>query len=291
MALSTPAASSSSTKGIAFMVAGGVVLTVNDAVLKWLTADYPVGEIIFLRGAFAFVPIALFIWRSGGMAVMRIRSLRAQGIRAGAAACSAFLFVAALGLMPLADAVAISFAGPLFITALAPSFLGEKVGWRRWSAVVVGFAGILVMTRPGGDTLHWVALVPLGAAFAGSFRDLITRRITTTESTPAIMWFTTLAVTLGGLVTAPFGWRMPAPADLGLCAISGCLLGAAHYLLIEAFRFAEAALVAPFRYITIIWAAVLGFLVWGDLPDHWMIIGSALVVGSCLYILHRERRR
>ncbi len=271
------------------MVAGGFVLTVNDAVLKWLTADYPVGEIMFLRGVFAFVPIVFFVWRSGGMAALRIRSLRAQGVRAGAAVCSAFLFVTALGLMPLADAIAITFAGPLFITALAPSFLGEQVGWRRWTAVVVGFAGILIMTRPGGETLRWAALVPLGATFAGSTRDLITRRITTTESTPAIMWFTTLAVTLGGLVTAPFGWRMPSAMDLGLCAIAGCLLGGAHYLLIEAFRFAEAALVAPFKYFSIIWAALIGFLVWGDLPDHWMIAGSALVVGSGLYILHRER--
>lgn len=289
--MNTPSDPTFSTKGVACMVGGGFLLTLSDAVLKWLTAGYPVGEVIFLRSIFVFPPIMLFVWKSGGIAVLGIRSLRAQGLRALAAVGSTFFFVTGLSLMPLADIIAITFAGPLFITALAPPFLGEKVGWRRWTAVVVGLTGVLLITRPGPATLHWGAVVALAATFSGVVRDLVTRRITVTESTPAILCVTTVAVTLGGLATLPFGWTMPTAMDIGRWALAGCLFAGAHYLVIEAFRLAEAALVAPFKYFNLIWAVLFGFLIWGNLPDRWVLSGAVLVIASGLYILHRERRR
>lgn len=274
------------------MVGGGALITLNDGAVKWLSADYPIGEIMTLRGLFIFLPIALIAWRMGGLRALEIRNLGAQGARAGLAMLSTVFYLTALAVMPIADIIAISFAGPLFLTMLATPLLGERVGWRRWTAVVVGFIGVVVMVRPGSGALQAVALLPVGSALMGALRDIITRRITSdmasAESSVAILCFTSLVVTLAGLLTLPFGWRTPSLVDLGLLALSGFLIGAAHYLLIEAFRFAEAGLIAPFKYINIVWAALIGFLVWGDIPDRWIVFGASLVIGSGLYIFHRE---
>jgi drug/metabolite transporter (DMT)-like permease len=192
----------------------------------------------------------------------------------------------------LAENIAISFAGPLFVTALATPLLGEFVGWRRWMAVLVGFAGILVMLRPSGTGLNWYALLPLGAAVFGGLRDVLTRRISGTESSVSILLISTIAVIGAGLVTAGFGdWSKLTIMDIGLLAVTGLLSGTAHYLLIQAFSTGEASLVAPFKYSSLLWGVLIGTLVWGDLPDQWMILGSILVVGSGLYILHREMLR
>jgi drug/metabolite transporter (DMT)-like permease len=283
--------SSAPLHGIACMVAGGALLTANDALLKWLSADYPVGQILFVRGLFVMVPVGLLAWRTGGMAALRVRNPGGQALRAALVVVSAFCFVTALSLMPLAETIAIAFAGPLFITALAPRLLGETVGWRRWTAVVVGFAGVLLTTRPTAAGVNWIVFLPLGAALGGALRDIVTRRICVTESSPSIMLVTTAAVALAGLSMALFGWRPLAAADVVLLACTGFLLGGAHYLLIEAFRHAEAALVAPFKYTNLIWAGLIGFVLWGDVPDAWMAMGAALVIGSGLYIAHRETGR
>ena len=274
------------------MVVGGVLLTLNDGTVKWLSADYPIGEIMTLRGLFVFIPIALIAWHRGGLRALEIRNLGAQGARATLTMLSTVFYLTALAVMPIADTIAITFAGPLFLTMLAAPLLGERIGWRRWAAVVVGFIGVVVMVRPGSDALAAVALLPVAAALMGAVRDIITRRITsdatTAESSVAILCFTNIVVILAGLLTLPFGWRLPAMGDLALLALSGFLLGAAHYLLIEAFRYAEAGLIAPFKYISIIWAALFGFVVWGDIPDRWIVAGAGLVIGSGLYIFHRE---
>lgn len=277
-------------KGIACMLVGGLLLSVNDTILKWLSTEYPVGQVLFMRAVFVIIPIAILAWRGGGLSTLGIRRYRGHALRAVLVVTSSFMFVTALGLMPLADVVAITFAGPLFLTALAPWLLGEKVGWRRWSAVLVGLAGVMLIVRPTGDAVRLVALLPLGTALMGALRDIITRRISVTESTPAILCFTTIAVGCAGLATLPFGWFVPTPGDVALLALCGVTIGCAHYLLIEAFRLAEATLVAPFKYTIIVWAVLFGFIVWGDLPDRWVVGGSAVVIASGLYILHRETR-
>ena len=207
---------------------------------------------------------------------------------------STFLFIYALRFLPLGETVAITFAGPLFVTAMAPFALGETVGWRRWAAVFVGFAGVLFITRPTAEAFQLAALLPLGAAFLSAVRDLVTRRITVNESSMAILLTTTLALMGAGLCTIPFGWRMPSLADAGVMAVSGVLVAVGHYYTIETFRHAVTALVSPFKYLSIIWASLIGLLVWGEVPDSWMTFGTLLVVASGLYILHREllvRRR
>ncbi len=272
------------------MVAGFALLTLNDAVLKWLTASYPTGQIVFMRSIFVMILVGVIAWRFGGLQTLRVVNLRGQLVRAGTMTVATLLFVTSLRLMPLADAIAIAFAAPLFVTALARPLLGEHVGWRRWAAVLVGFGGVLVMFRPTGEAVRLVALLPLGVALASALKDIVTRRITATESSVAILFITTLVLAAAGLVTVVGGWRAITLFDFGLFAVGGFLLGGAQYLTIEAFRYAEAAVVAPFEYSAVLWAILYGFLIWGDVPDRWIISGSAIVIASGLYILHRESR-
>ena len=191
--------------------------------------------------------------------------------------------------MPIADAIAIAFAGPVIATALAALLLKESVGWRRWSAIAVGFAGVIVMVRPTPDLVRLVAVVPLLAATVGAFRDIVTRKMGTGgESTPAIMLVSTSVVSIAGLFTIPLGWAPVALDDLALFVGSALLIAFAQGLMIESFRLGEVGLVGPFKYTSLVWAVILGLLVWGDLPDAWTWVGSALVVGSGLYIWRRE---
>ncbi len=279
---------SSSVRGITCMVAGMALLTLNNAVTKALTVGYPPGEVVVLRAIFVFLPISFLVWREGGLSALRINNLGGQLVRAGFLVVSTFLMIIALRLLPLADVMAITFAGPLIITALAAPMLGEHVGWRRWAAVFVGFTGILIMLKPDPDVFQLAALLPLCVAFSSSMRDLVTRRISVGESSTAILCFSTSAVLVSGFLTLPFSATAVVPSDIPLFALAGCLQGAAHYVLIESFRHGEAAVVAPFKYSALLWATVFGALIFGDFPDAWIWAGSVPVVASGLYILHRE---
>ena len=273
------------------MIGGGAVITLNDAVMKMMTVGFPVGEILFIRGVFVIIPIALLAWRFGGVTQLKVRSIRAQAIRAALTVLSTYLFITSLRYLDLADAVAIGFTGPLFLTALATPVLGEWVGWRRWAAVGVGFVGVLAMTRPGGEGAQWAALMPLGAALSGAIRDMLTRRMTVTETSVSMLCVSSVSVTLSGLATLPFGWPAVDLGDVGILAGAALFLGLGQFLFIEAFRLGEAVVVAPFKYSNLLWGILFGFLFWSQLPDRWTLAGAILVIGSGLYIFHRETLR
>jgi drug/metabolite transporter (DMT)-like permease len=277
-------------RGIVLMVAGTALIALNDAIAKWLTASYPVGQILTIRGIFFLVPVMVLVWHGGGLKALRVHSVRGQAFRALLFVLASALFVTSVGLMPLPTVIALTFASPLFITALAPSMLGEHVGWRRWAAVLVGFAGVLLIMRPFQEGWQWVALVPVAGALVGSLRDLTTRQITAYESSASILFYAALAVIVLGLMTSPFGWQPVTLFDLMLFALQGLSMGAAHYLMVEAFRHAEAALIAPFKYTGFIWAVIYGATIWGESPDAMTWAGAAVILASGLYILHRELR-
>jgi drug/metabolite transporter (DMT)-like permease len=283
--------SSAPGKAIMCMLLGSAFLISNDAVLKWMTGNYHVGQLLFCRGIFIGLPLAILIWRAGGLKSLRVVNPKDHAIRAILVIIGTFLFISSLKYLPIADAVAITFAGPLFVTALAPRLLGERVGWRRWMAVFAGFIGIVVIMRPGGGLIQWAALLPLAASLSGAFRDILTRHMSAKETTVSLLFYTSLAVTLAGLATTPFVWTPVPLTDWGWFALSGLLVGGAHFLMIETFRFGEAALVAPFRYSGVIWAALIGYFVWGDIPDSGTTMGISIVVISGIYILHRQRVR
>ena len=282
-------ASSAPEKAIVCMLLGAALLTTNDAVLKWLSSGYHVGQIMFCRGIFISLPLTILIWQAGGLKSLRPVNPKGHAVRAVLVIVGTFLFVSGLAYLPLTDAIAIAFAGPLFITALAPSLLSESVGWRRWSAVLAGFIGIFLIMRPGGAVIQWAVLFPLAASLAGAFRDLLTRHLSSQETTVAMLFYTTLGVILASLATIPFIWTPVPLVDWGWFALSGLLVGCANFFMIETFRYGEATLVAPFKYSGVIWAGLLGYFIWGDIPDFATIAGVSLVVVAGVYILHRER--
>ena len=278
--------------GIACTVAGAGLLTTSDGFVKWLTDGYPVTQIIVIRGAFILLPMVLLAWRLGKLETLRVRQPGWQLLRALLFTASVFLFLNGLRFNPLAITTAIAFASPLILTALAVPLLGETIGWRRWAAVLVGFGGVLAIVRPFGEAINLYALLPLACAVTGAFQDIITRRISDTESAVSVLLCSTI-VTMIAAASFMFDgtWRMPDAVDFSLLVMTGLLSGAAHYLLIETFVRAEAAVVVPFRYTALVWGMAIGFVVWGDIPSGLDWLGILLIVGSGIYIVHREALR
>ena len=279
-------------KGIACVIVGGALLALNSTVVKFLVEDYPPGQIMAVRAVFVFGVVACFVWRDGGLHTLRIRSYGGQISRALCLALTTCLMILSVERLPLGDVFAINHASPLIMTALAVFFLGERVGWRRWAAVFAGFVGVLIMLRPTPAAFQAAALLPLLVAFFSAVRDIITRRLAATDTSTATFFVTTLVILIAGLLLSVFtGWQPLRLDDIWLFALAALFQGLAHFLMIEAFRFAEAKVVAPFKYATILWAMVIGFIFWGDVPDFWIITGGSIVVASGLYILHRQRLR
>ena len=289
---------SSQLQGILFLIISGAILSFTDGLAKLLAGTLVIGEIIFFRACFVFVPILVIIGWRGGFSTLRVHSWKSQLWRAACVIVTTYLFLAATRHLPLADAIAILFASPIFVTAMAPFALGEKVGWRRWSAVLVGFIGVLLMIRPGSNPLVMSALLALGATFCLSVRDIITRAMSGRESTSAIMLVSTGCILVSGFASWPLGyfipgigeWRLPTTREFWLLAMTGILQGVGQYFMVTAFLLAEAVIVVPFRYFSLIFAALFGYLIFGDIPSFTMLAGAFVVVGSGLYIFQREIR-
>ena len=258
-----------------------------DAAAKWLTVDTPTGEIIFGRGIATLLCILVLIARAGPR-VLRPNNARGIFERAAVAVLFTFFLMASLRELPIAEVIAILYASPLILAAIAPSLLRETVGLHRWIALFIAFAGVLVMMRPGAETLRWVALLPLAAAFIGAFRDVLTRRVAGTETSLAIQFYTTLAMIVFGGVTIVFGWRALPWGDVALLTLCGVFQFVGQYFFIDAFRYAGATILAPFKYSMLVWALIVGFVIWGDIPDAWAIVGTLLIAGSGLYVIYRD---
>ena len=258
---------------------------------------------MFFRSAFAIMPVVLiYAWRRELMsAVVTSRPLGHLG-RGAISVAGMFLNFAALARLPLVDATAISFAAPLITVAFAAWFLGERVRIYRWSAVGVGFVGVIVMLWPYLDFAQFSAegaaaqAATLGAIFAliGAFTNagavIQTRRLTDTETTSSIVFYFSLFCALAGLATLPFGWVWPTGWQLAALIGAGLVGGLAHIFLTESYRYAPASMVAPFDYTTMVWAFVLGYWMFGEVPTVYVYIGAAIVAASGLFVIWRERQ-
>ena len=271
------------------MMGGALALTINDGMAKYLTETYPVGQVMAIRGTSILVLLAVFILVSRNRITVKINSWRNNLYRGLAMTGSTFCFITGLSLLPITDAIAIAFAAPLLTTILAVFFLKERVGWHRWVAIFFGFVGVIIIVQPTGDAFKLVALAPLGAAFFGAIRDVITRKITNSESSLTILITSMFLITLLGYATYPLGWSEIQIKHLWLFLGSSVLVGLAQYLMIEAFRLGEVGLISPFKYSSLIWAIIIGFVVWGDIPNYLVLIGSVVVVLSGIYLLRGER--
>jgi drug/metabolite transporter (DMT)-like permease len=278
-------------RGILAMMTAMFALTCNFAFVKLAGASLPVGEILFLRGLVASILLAIAIFATGTHRHFRALLHRTVLWRTIFESSGAALFVTALMTSTIADVTILLQAMPLTITAGAALWLGEKVNWRRWAAVAVGFVGVLIVVRPGLAAFQWASLLVLSAVLLSTLRDLTTRRMPEGAPTMLVAIAAVSALSLVGLSLWLFEhWKVPDGRTLFQVAGSGSVLSLGLFFIVSAMRRGELSIIAPFRYSAVLWAILLGYLLWGEAPDPPTIIGALVIVASGVYISYRERK-
>jgi drug/metabolite transporter (DMT)-like permease len=287
------------TKAVSLKILSTFLFALMSAQARYLGNVFPLGEVVFFRGLFALLPVLLiFGWRNELRGALRTDRLPAHLVRGAFSVCGTFCTFGALARLPIADVTAIAFIAPLITVIFAALILKEHVHVYRWSAVAVGFGGVLLMLWPylgNHAALTSTMIVGLGFAFANAFTSvgatIQIRRLIATESSAAIVIFMTLIVIGASLLTAPFGWRMPATSAEMLVLIGiGIAGGLGQMVFTESYRYAPASFLAPFDYTAMLWAFLLGFWIFGEVPT-WSVVGGALIVaGAGIFVILRERR-
>src|SRR5262245_20591116 len=280
--------------GIVLINLAVAVFTGMDGVIKGVSETFPTGELVFFRNLFAFAPILGFMLWQGGIA-LRTRHVFGHLMRGLFGVSAMYCYFLSYKLLPLSDAIALGLSGPIFLTVLSIPFLGEHVGVRRWSACIVGFIGVLIMTRPGAGVWQIEAAVPLLGAVFYALAMISIRKLTGTEGSGSIVFYFTLFATLAGLATAPLGrfdpefaWVWPSGGEWLIVMAIGLMGGSAQILMTIAYRSAPVSVVAPFDYMALVYGFILGFIFFAEIPDGYLIVGGATVVASGIYIVHRE---
>jgi len=277
--------------GILAMVGAMGCFIVNDSLVKYASQTMPATQLIFVRGVMASLLVLAVAHATGATRKVREIARGWVAVRAVVDAMATMLFLASLFHLPLANATAINMASPLIITVLAAMFLGERLGASRWIAIIVGFAGVLLIIQPRTDGFDGYALVCLLSTVLLSVRDLVTRRVHSAVPSIMITLSNTIAVTLFAALLSIFEtWRAFSAYEVGYLAVVAVFLATAYYLLVVSTRHADLSLIAPFRYTALLFATVAGFVVWGDTPNALAWGGIALVVGSGIYVLRVSRR-
>jgi drug/metabolite transporter (DMT)-like permease len=276
---------------IGYMVASTVLFAFTSAASKWLVDLYPVGEVLFFRAFGGLVACAAFIVPMYGLVVFRTSRPAAHLIRAISQTTSQSLLLIAFSLMPLASATAINFSSPLFATLASAIFLKEAIGRQRAIVLVVGFLGVLIVTNPGSDTFQIGALFALGNAILFGTVTAGVRGMTTTESAGTLTMYQLMMLSATFGLSMLFAFKMPSGIDTLWLLLNGAGNGIAQYWWTRAIHMAPTGAVVPFNYLNLVWAAMLGFAIWGDVPTIGLVIGSAIVVASGLFLLWHETRK
>jgi drug/metabolite transporter (DMT)-like permease len=288
-------------KAIGLKLISALLFAGMSALVRQLGDVAPIGQMVFFRSAFAILPV-LVIYALRGELASAVRTGRPLGQfgRGALSVCGMFTNFSALTRLPLADATAISFASPLITVALAAFILKERVRIYRWSAVVIGFAGVIVMLIPHFDMGAYAgtagaaagvgSLFAMTSAFCNAGTVIQTRRLTQTESTSSIVFYFSLVCAIAGALTLPFAWHSPNARELTALIALGILGGLAHIFLTESYRYAAASVVAPFDYSAMLWALLLGYWLFGELPGTLVYAGASIVAGAGLYVIWRERQ-
>lgn len=289
--LADPSASSAAENrlGILCMVTGMALFTLNDAMGKWLVETCPVPLILAVRSASALLILAPLVMRAGFSSVFGVPDPGRHLIRNVLIVAEVAFFYLAVREMPLADVMTIYMAAPLLVTALSVPLLGEKVGLRRWIAVGVGFVGVVLVLRPGGDFLSTGTPIALAGSLTFAL-TLISTRSLRGASGLTLITTQTLGVGLAGTATLPFVWVTPTLLELSLIGVLGVVALVAHVLVNHSLKLSPAAVVAPYQYTSLIWAMALGWAFWGDIPELPVAFGAALIIGSGLFVFHREQQ-
>ncbi|MDJ0931419.1 DMT family transporter [Breoghania sp.] len=273
------------------MLVASAGFILNDSMVKFVSQELPLGQIVFMRGLFACVLIGTVAWVIGALSRPGVLLHPAVLLRATSETFASVFYLAALAHLPIANATAILQALPLMIVAASALFLGEHVGWRRWGAVLVGFCGVLLIVRPGFAGFAIWSLSAIVGVTCMSARDLVTRAIPAEVKTFAAAFASVLMTTfLLGPAMAPFEeWVVPTPGLLALLAGAAVFMMVGFVFIIIAVRTGDMVVVAPFRYSIVIWAICIGYLVWGDVPDWPTLIGIAILISTGIYAFLRER--
>ncbi|GLR49277.1 DMT family transporter [Shinella yambaruensis] len=280
-------------KGALFMAIAMAGFTCNDALVKSVTGAMNTGQILFVRGLMTTVLVVAIARWMGALGSWRVVLQPAVALRMAAEIIASLAYVSALGAMPLANTASILQALPLAVTLGAALFLNEKVGWRRWLAIIAGFAGVLIVIRPGPEGFSLAAVYVIASVVGAAARDLCTRRIDRAVPSLFISVITAVSITVtGAVMIVPMGGWQPVSGEAFVrLAAASVLLLVGYQTIVIAMRTGEISFIAPFRYTSLIWAIAIGFLFFGEVPDFWMTVGVMIIVASGLYTFSRENRR
>lgn len=278
--------------GVLLMLLGMVMFSLNDVLGKWLVATYSVGQLMLIRSIAAMVVLAPFFWKVGWRRLVDVGRPKLHLVRAALFAFEASAFYFAVAYMPLADAMTYWLAAPIYVAAMSPLLLGEKVGWRRWTAIIVGFIGVVIALEPSRETFALPALIALAGSLAFSFAMVLSRTLRTTPDTTLVFWQVAGAAIFAGVwcIADPAGWAPVSSIDFGLLSLLGVVAMGAHMLVNRSLKLADAATVVPLQYSLLLWAVVFGWMFFGDAPRSAMLIGAGFIVASGLFIFFREQQ-
>ncbi len=286
--ISGPGVAQNTRLAILFILITTVMFALLDTGVKYVGQFYPVLQIAWARYVFQMVMVPVVIGRARPRDIIRTRRPGLQVLRSMMMVGATLTFFTAVRYMPVAEASAIGMISPLLVTALAIPLLGEKVGKRRWIAVIVGLIGALIIIRPGFGSLSWAAGLPVISAICYSLYQITTRMLAEIDP-PITTFFYSGAVGVVVLSFAvPFSWQTPTLGGWAMMISLGLLAGCGHYGVIQAMRRAPATVLAPFGYVQLVWVSILGYLVFGDFPDNFTLLGAIIVVGSGAYVFYRE---
>jgi drug/metabolite transporter (DMT)-like permease len=274
--------------GIGFMLVAVFLFAFNSAAGKWLVAKYPIGEFMLVRSCFTLAFLSPFIWRAGRAAFANAPRPGLQVLRVVLGSVEVALFFWAVSYLPLADTTTFYLAGPIYVTALSVLLLRESVGWRRWSAVLIGFTGVVIALRPSSSSFTLPALIALTGSVMYALVLITTRALRATNDIVLMTTYFIGAVAFG-VVTLPFGWVAPTTYDLLFLAAIGISNIVAQFSVIRALKLASASVVVPYQYTLIVWSVVFGWLIFAELPDEYTVGGAAIIVAAGLYIFWREQ--
>jgi drug/metabolite transporter (DMT)-like permease len=276
--------------GIGFVILMTICFSSLDASAKYLGNELPLWVLLWGRYVFNFLFVALFFLRGAPADIIHTRSIKLQILRSILLVAGTLTFWLALMFLPLVDCVVILFVSPLLVTVLAAPLLGESVGRHRWAAVILGFVGVMVVMRPGFTIFDWVSILPLITAHLYAGIQISTRILGRIDGALTTLLYSSAGGVIISTIGVIFFWVTPSLEQWLVLVWLGFLGALSHYLMIRAYAIAPASLLAPFDYTTLIWATILGFVMFGDLPDTWTVTGAIIIVASGLYLIRRESR-
>ena len=276
--------------GILLAILAGFLFVTSDTVVKLARQDLPVAMVVWGRFTAHFLLMLLMFPGKKIKQLFKVNNLKLVIIRGILLLLCTFLFFTAIGYIGLAEANSIMFISPFFVVALSIPLLKEQVGIRRWSAVVIGFVGILIILRPGFQEIHWAYLLIIGVAFFFALFTILTRTLSFTETAISMWFYTALVGMLGSSAIVWHYWQTPTLDQTLMLLLIGAIGGGSHYIIIKAYQRASASILAPFQYFQIIWATVYGLLIFDTAPDGWTWLGTAIIIASGLYVWAREQQ-